>query len=368
MRVLMVLIQKEFTQIFRNSFIPKLIFVFPVMVMLLLPMIMTMDVKNVKVAVVDLDRSSFSRRIISHIAASGYLSLAGTADDFAVAMRMTDEGLADAVLQIPAGFGRNFGTPAAEKIGVMANAVNATKASIGMQHVLQTAAGAISEIMAEDGIDGNANDFVTVTYRYNPTLDYRRYMIPALMIMLFILVCGFIPALSIVGEKEAGTIEQLNVTPAGRMTFILSKLIPYWLVGLFVLFAAMLIAWLVYGLAPAGSIWLILLGSALFILTISGFSLTVANFSDNSQQAIFVMFFFIMIFMLMSGLLTPVDSMPLWAQKITYFLPPRYFVDIMRSVYLKASTFADISLDYLALSVFALLFNIAAALSWRKRS
>ena len=134
------------------------------------------------------------------------------------------------------------------------------------------------------------------------------------------------------------------------------------------LFAAMLIAWLVYGLAPAGSIWLILLGSALFILTISGFSLTVANFSDNSQQAIFVMFFFIMIYMLMSGLLTPVDSMPLWAQKITYFLPPRYFVDIMRSVYLKASTFADLSLNYLALSVFALLFNIAAALSWRKRS
>ncbi|MGM9741040.1 MAG: ABC transporter permease [Candidatus Cryptobacteroides sp.] len=368
MGVLLVLIRKEFTQIFRNSFIPKLIIVFPIMIMLLMPMIMTMDVKNVNVVVVDQDRSSLSRRIMSHIEASEYLRLAGMTDDFALAMKLTDSGEADAILQIPSDFERNLGTPAAGKISIMANAVNATKASLGLQYVLQTAAGAISGIMSENGMSVNANDFLTVDYRYNPTLDYRHYMIPALMIMLFILVCGFLPALSIVGEKEAGTMEQINVTPVSRLTFIFSKLIPYWLIGLFVLAIAMTTARLVYGLAPVGSIWLILLGAVLFILTISGFSLTVANFSDNSQQAIFVMFFFIMTFILMSGLLTPIDSMPSWAQKITVFLPPRYFVEIMRSVYLKGSTFVDLSLNYLALSIFALAFSLAATLSWRKRS
>ena len=188
------------------------------------------------------------------------------------------------------------------------------------------------------------------------------------MIILFILVCGFLPALSIVGEKESGTIEQINVTPVGRMTFTLSKLLPYWFIGLFVLTVAMIVAWLVYGLTPTGSIGLIYLGAALFILTISGFSLTISNFSETMQQTMFVMFFFVMIFMLMSGVLTPIDSMPDWAQKITIILPPRYFVEILRSVYLKGTTFVELWTNYLALGIFAVIFNSLAAITYKKQA
>ena len=193
-------------------------------------------------------------------------------------------------------------------------------------------------------------------------------MIPALMIILFILICGFLPALSIVGEKESGTIEQINVTPVSRLTFTLAKLIPYWIIGMFVLTVAMIVARLVYGLTPVGSIGVIYFGAMLFILTISGLSLTIANFSETMQQTMFVMFFFVMIFMLMSGLLTPIDSMPDWAQKFTVILPPHYFVEILRSVYLKGTALAELWSNFAALGVFALIFNILAAITYKKQA
>ena len=325
MRTFRVLLQKEFLQIRRNPFLPRLIVVFPIVVMLIMPMIMTMDVRNVRVAVVDSDRSTVSRRLASHIGVSEYFSLTEISSDFNLAMKNLETGAADVIVQIPNHFERDLAVAVPQRISIMANAVNATKGSMGMQYLVQTIARTLSEIKGEKS-PAEISELVTVQNRFNPTLDYRHYMIPALMIMLFVLVCGFLPALSIVGEKESGTIEQINVTPVGRLTFTLAKLLPYWLIGLFVLTVAMCVAWLVYGLVPAGSIGVIYLGAMLFILTISGLSLTIANFSETMQQTMFVMFFFVMIFMLMSGVLTPVDSMPVWAQKLTVVLPPRYFV------------------------------------------
>lgn len=193
-------------------------------------------------------------------------------------------------------------------------------------------------------------------------------MIPALMIILFILICGFLPALSIVGEKESGTIEQINVTPISKLTFTLSKLVPYWIIGLFVVTVAMIVARLVYGLSPVGSVAIIYFGAILFIFTISGFSITIANFSDTMQQTMFVMFFFVMIFMLLSGLLTPIDSMPQWAQRFTLLLPPRYLVEILRSVYLKGTTFIELWPNFVALGIFAIFFNTLAALTYKKQA
>lgn len=367
MRTFQVLLQKEFLQIRRNSFLPRLIVAFPILIMLIMPLIMTMDVRNVNVAVVDLDRSTASRRIASHIGASEYLSLAGTTAEFDLAMKSLEEGAVDVIVQIPDHFERDLAVAAPERISIIANAVNATKGSMGMQYLVQTIARTLSEIKGEKA-PVETSELITVQNRFNPTLNYRHYMIPALMIILFVLICGFLPALSIVGEKESGTIEQINVTPVGRLTFTLAKLLLYWLIGVFVLTVAMYVARLVYGLAPAGAIGSIYLGAMLFILTISGLSLTIANFSESMQQTMFVMFFFIMIFMLMSGLLTPIDSMPDWAQKITVVLPPRYFVEILRSVYLKGTTLAELWIDYAALGIFALFFNILAAVTYKKQA
>lgn len=210
-------------------------------------------------------------------------------------------------------------------------------------------------------------ELVTIENRYNPTLNYRYYMIPALMIIVLILICGFVPALSIVGEKESGTVEQINVTPVSRFTFTLSKLLPYWIIGLVDISFAMMVAWLVYGLTPVGSIFTIYAGALCFILAISGLSVTIANYSSTMQQSIFVIFFFNMTFVLMSGMLTPIDSMPTWAQKITYFLPPRYFVEILRSVYLKGTTLVELWRNFVALGVFALALNLFAAWTYKKR-
>ena len=149
-------------------------------------------------------------------------------------------------------------------------------------------------------------------------------MIPALMIMLLIMLCGFLPALNLVGEKETGTIEQINVTPVSPVAFTLAKLIPYWIIGMVVLTLAMALAWAVYGLLPAGSFGAVYLAALLFTFVMSGLGVIAANYSSTMQQAMFGMFFFVMIFVLMSGLVTPVESMPLWAQRFTRLLPPCY--------------------------------------------
>ena len=367
MRAFIVLVQKEFLQIRRNSFLPRLIIAFPILVMLLMPLIMTMDVRNVNVAVVDLDRSTTSRRIASHINASEYLTLAQTTSEYPLAIDALEQGEVDVIVQIPTDFERDMTVATPERISITANAVNATKGGMGMQYVVQTIARTLAELRSEKS-PAKLSELVTIENRYNPTLNYRHYMIPALMIILFILICGFLPALSIVGEKESGSIEQINVTPISRFMFILSKLVPYWIIGLFVVTVAMLVARLVYGLAPVGSIGAIYFGALLFILTISGFSLTIANFSETMQQTMFVMFFFIMTFMLMSGLLTPIDSMPVWAQRFTLILPPRYYVEILRSVYLKGTTVAELWTNYAALGIFVIIFNTLAALTYKKQA
>lgn len=368
MRAFIVLVQKEFLQIKRNSFLPRLIIAFPILVMLLMPLIMTMDVRNVNVAVVDLDSSTTSRRIESHIEASKFLVLTQVSAEYQSALKELEQGAIDVIVQIPEHFERDMMAVASPpRISITANAVNATKGAMGMQYVMQTIAHSLNELRSAKS-PAKFSDMITVDNRYNPTLNYCHYMIPALMIILFILICGFLPALSIVGEKESGSIEQINVTPLSRLTFTLAKLTPYWLIGLFVVTVAMLVAYFAYGLVPVGSVGAIYLGAILFILTISGFSLTIANFSETMQQTMFVMFFFIMIFMLMSGLLTPVDSMPEWAQKFTTILPPRYYVEILRSVYLKGSSIAELSTNFVALSIFALVFNTLAALTYKKQA
>ena len=257
--------------------------------------------------------------------------------------------------------------PNVNAVSITANGVNALKGSLGSQYMVQTVMGTLAELLAEEGV-APSPDLITVQNRYNPTLDYRAYMIPALMIMLLIMLCGFLPALNLVGEKERGTIEQINVTPVGRLTFTLAKLIPYWIIGLAVLTVAMSLAWLVYGLTPVGAVGAVYLAAALFIVTMSGLGVAIANRSDTMQQTMFVMFFFVMIFVLMSGLITPIASMPGWAQEITYLLPPRYFIGIMRAVYLKGTALGELWGDYAALAGFALVFGMSAILTCRKRT
>ena len=365
-RILKALLQKEVKLMRRNPLIPKIIIAMPVMVMLVLPLVANLDVKNVGVTVVDNDHSQLSRRMIADIDASEYLtvqSVAGTHED---AMASVERGKADVILTVPSHYSCDLLGGSAE-VDIEANGVNATKGMLGAQYVSQSVMATLNQWRSENGITVTVPE-TSVINLYNPTLNFRNYMIPALIVVLLIIICGFLPALNLVSEKESGTIEAMNVTPVSRFAVVLSKLIPFWIVGLIVVTVGMMIGWLVYGLKPAGSLGAIYLVTILFSLTMSGLGVAIANRSATMLQSIFVMFAFIMIFQLMGGLFTPIQSMPEWAQYITYAIPPRYFIEIMRSVYLKGAGIADLWPQYAAISVFALFFSVLAAITYNKRS
>ena len=369
------LIEKEFKQLLRNSFLPRLIIGYPCIVMIIMPWATNMEIKNISVNVVDNDHSVVSQRLIHKIDASSYFRLNNLSPTYNSALRDIESGDADVILEIPRHFEKKLENGEASHVLLAANAVNGSKGGLASSYMTATLADYNAQLHVENPSSGivqeaasSVQPSVSVSEKnlYNPHLNYKLFMVPALMVMLVTVICGFLPALNIVSEKEVGTIEQMNVTPVGKFKFILAKLIPFWVVGFVVLTLSFGLAWLIYGILPVGSLGIIYLLSALFVLVMSGFGLVISNHSATMQQAMFVMFFFIIILLLMSGLFTPVMSMPQWAQIITILNPLKYFVDIMRMVYLKGSGLTDLSLQIGALLAFATLFNFWAVKSYRK--
>lgn len=369
------LIEKEFKQLLRNSFLPRLIIGYPCMVMIIMPWAANMEIKNISVNVVDNDHSVVSQRLIHKIDASSYFRLNNLSPTYNSALRDIESGDADVILEIPRHFEKKLENGEASHVLLAANAVNGSKGGLASSYMTATLADYNAQLHVENPSSGivqeaasSVQPSVSVSEKnlYNPHLNYKLFMVPALMVMLVTVICGFLPALNIVSEKEVGTIEQMNVTPVGKFKFILAKLIPFWVVGFVVLTLSFGFAWLIYGILPVGSLGIIYLLSALFVLVMSGFGLVISNHSATMQQAMFVMFFFMIILLLMSGLFTPVMSMPRWAQIITILNPLKYFVDIMRMVYLKGSGLTDLTLQIGALLAFATLFNFWAVKSYRK--
>ena len=229
-------------------------------------------------------------------------------------MKDIEKGRADVIFEIRNG-----------KYLIAANAVNGTKGSMGSAY--------LSQIVTSNVKHQTSN--ITPLTLYNKGQNYKLYMIPALFAIVMMLMTGFLPTLNIVGEKEAGTIEQMNVTPVSKWSFILAKLIPYWLIALFVITVCLVLAWLVYGITPTGPVWLIYVLAMLLALFFSSFGLIVSNYSDTMQQAMFVMWFFVVSIMLLSGLFTPTRSMPQWAYLTTYVNPMHYFIDAIRTVFIR---------------------------------
>lgn len=369
------LIEKEFKQIFRNKFIPRMIIMMPLVMMLIFPWAANQEIRNIKLSVVDNDHTTMSGNLVRKVASSGYFMLSSVAGSNTEAMKDVEAGTADIILEIPSDFEKQMTDERHSTVMISANSVNGTKGTLGSSYLASILNDYSSELRADmlQGVSSSsvqeARTFsIAPQYKFNPRLDYKVFMVPAIMVMLLTMITGFLPALNIVGEKEAGTIEQINVTPASRFKFILAKLIPYWCIGFVVLSICMLLAVFVYSLIPTGSLLTIYLFAMIYILVVSGMGLVISNYSDTMQQAMFVMFFFIMILLLMSGLFTPVGSMPDWAQFITIFNPLKYFIQVMRLVYLKGSGFFQMIPQFFALFCFALFFNVWAILSYRKSS
>ena len=219
-------------------------------------------------------------------------------------------------------------------------------------------------LRVEEGVTTAEN--VSTLILYNKNQNYKLFMIPALFAIVMMLMTGFLPTLNIVGEKEAGTIEQINVTPVSKWSFILAKLIPYWIIALFVITVCLLLAWLVYGITPSGPLWLIYVLAMLLALFFSSFGLIISNYSDTMQQAMFVMWFFIVCIMLLSGLFTPTRSMPTWAYMTTYINPMHYFIDAIRTVFIRGGGFGEIAHQLSALSCIGVVMALWAVKSYRK--
>lgn len=221
--------------------------------------------------------------------------------DYRKAISSLEYGETDAVMEIPRDFEKDLMTSGSSPVQISLNAVNDTKGSLGANYISAICAGFSAEYLARTSLAAGGQTVAVlkvsleVQNRFNRTMDYKHYMIPAFMIIILILLGGFLPALNIVGEKEKGTIEQINITPVPKFTFIFAKLIPYWVMVLLVLTVTMLLAYLVYGLSPLGGVWTIFLFAVFFIFAISGFGLIVSNYSNTMQQAMFVMFFFILV-------------------------------------------------------------------------
>ena len=367
------LIEKEFKQILRNGFLPRLIIGYPIVMMLILPWVASLEIKNINLSVVDNNHSHYSQQLIQKAVSSGYFRLTDISPSYDEAMKSIESGGADVIMEIPANFEQDLVKQGSARLLISANTVNGTKGGLGSSYLSSIVADFTSDIKdkwvqpVKVGAITPSIKIVTQN-RFNPHLDYKVFMVPALMVILLTVLCGFLPSLNIVGEKEKGTIEQINVTPVSKFTFILAKLIPYWIIGFLVLTICFCLAAIVYGITPTGHLLTIYLLAVLYVLTISGFGLVISNNSDTMQQAMFVMFFFMMVLILLSGLFTPINSMPHWAQTITIFNPLKYFIQVMRAVYLKGSGIMELGTQIFALVVFAVFFNSWAILSYRKKS
>ncbi len=343
------LIQKEFLQIRRNAFLPRLIVLFPIVIMCVMPWVMQMEVKNIVVDVVDIDRTVESQRLVQQIAASNYFIFGGQKATYAEAMNDIEKGRADVILEIRDG-----------QYLIAANAVNGTKGAMGSAYLSQIVSPPVSyaAILSQP----------STLLLYNKGQNYKLYMIPALFAIVMMLMTGFLPTLNIVGEKETGTIEQINVTPVSKWSFILAKLIPYWLIALFVITVCLVLAWLVYGLTSAGPVWLIYVLAMLLALFFSSFGLIVSNYSDTMQQAMFVMWFFVVSILLLSGLFTPTRSMPDWAYATTYINPMHYFIDAIRTVFIRGGGFQQVAHQIVALLAIGSVMAVWAVQSYKKNS
>lgn len=360
------LIEKEIKQLRRNLFLPQMLVMYPLLIMLVFPWAVNMEIRNINLTIVDNDQSQLSMRLKNKASASGYFRFVGMNDSFDAGLAAIEAGDADIILEIPNGFDKQIIRERHGQVLIAANTVDGMKGALGSSYLAAIINDFSDELQKERGISIQLPVDITVINRFNPRQDYKIFMIPALIVIILTLICGFLPALNIVGEKETGTIEQMNVTPVPKLLFILSKLIPYWVLGMLILSFCILLGKIVYNLFPVGSL-LTLYGYAfLFLILISGFGLIISNKSKTYQQAMFVMFFFLIVFILMSGLFTPIASMPLWARILTYFNPLRYFIEIMRAVYLRGTTFLELWPEGMALSIFALVFNLWAWRSYRK--
>lgn len=370
MKTILYILQKEFRQIFRNRTMLPMIFGVPLLQMLVLVFAATFDMKKIDMVVVDNDLSETSRELVAKFDGVPFYNLEYSVPDeqFGEEMLLKDE--ADAILVIPANTESKLVRDDQAQIQLLINAIDGNSAQLIYSYSARIIGDYNKKLIAEwKGIPEFAPPAeveIAENYWYNSELDYHWFMAPGILAVLVTIIGMFMTGMNLVREKEIGTIEQLNVTPVKKHQFIIGKLVPFWIIALFDLAFGLFIAWLVFDLPIVGSLLTLFAMASVYLIGALGLGLLISTLTDTQQQVMLVSFFFMMVFIMMGGIFTPVESMPHWAQVIDRANPIYYFMRIMRHVVLKGSGFFDLLEEFVSLVVLGMLFLGLAIWRYRK--
>lgn len=365
------LVQKEILQIFRNKAILPMIFLMPVIQLLVLANAATYEIRNLNVHLIDHDGSQTSQRLAAKFEASPNFRIVDTDPDVTHANEALQHDWVDLIIEIPPDFERNLLRNGKTAVHLNINAINGVKAGVSMNYAnsilldynqdLRKELGATAGALAPGTLD------ITSSNWFNPSMNYKTFMVPGILVMLVTMIGLFLTGMNIVREKEIGTIEQINVTPLRKIEFVIGKMLPFWLLGLFELAVGLGVGILAFNIPIVGNPALVFLFATIYLFVVMGIGLFISTMTDTQQQALFIAWFFMAIFVLMSGLFTPIESMPHWAQRITDFNPVAYFVKVNRTVLLKGAGWEEVQPSFLYLTAYAIVINGLAVWNYRKK-
>jgi ABC-2 type transport system permease protein len=376
MRRILALARAEVLHVTRDRATLAQIFIVPVMQLLVLSNAATFEVRDTAAYVVDHDRTATSRGLVDRFVASGHFRVIERAGSPAHANQALLGGEATVVLTIPADFEALLVRTGAAPLQIVVNAEKGSAAGIVQSYAARIVSAYAVEIAPElrphsiGGAGARSAPRVDVQVRhwYNPTLNYKHYMVPGILVSLVTMIATLLSAQNIAREKELGTLEQLNVTPITRGQFITAKLLPFWGLAMMDFGIGLTVGWLFFDIPIRGSLMLLFAVAAVYLTLVLAIGLWISTLVDTQQQAMFVTFFVMMIYLLMSGLFTPVDSMPPWVQVVSEFTPVRHFVAISRAILVKGAGLAEIARPLAILAGYAAVMWLLAIRQYSKRS
>lgn len=373
MRPILALARVELLHLVRDRVMLAQVVLVPLIQLLLLSNAATFAIRDTPTYIVNQDRGSVSRGLVNRFAASGHFRIVGQSPSAHLANDALLGGTVTMVLTIPPDFEKTVIRTGYGTVQLGLNAEKGTAAGIVQAYAVNILAAYARELGDGASIGTHAVapapriELRTRSW-YNPTLDYQHYMVPGILVALVTLIGTLLAAQNVSREKELGTLEQLNVTPITRGQFILAKLLPFWGLGMINLALGLLVARLVFGVPMRGSLLLLFAAAAVYLVVTLGIGLWISTHVETQQQAMFVAFFVVMIYLLMSGLFTPIDSMPRWVQPITALNPVRHFVTITRSILVRGAGPGEIAGPLAALVIFAVGILTLAVRQYAKRT
>jgi len=345
LRVVRLLVQKEFLQIVRDRATLAQLLLIPFMQLLVLGNAATFTITRTHVVVVDHDRSALSRALADRLGAGGQFAVVEVTSSPAVAERALRTRRATMVVEVPPRLEARLRREGAAPVLLAVNAEEGAVAGLVSGYAQRIVADLAREVAADAGMGARAaGGTLAVRARrwYNPTRDYHHYMVPGIIVSLITIIATLVTAQNVARERELGTLEQLHVTPLTRAQFMAGKLLPGWLLGMALFVGAMALGRAVFGIPVRGNPLIVVAGAAVYLVVALGIGLLVSTVTRTQQQTMFVSFFILTLYLLMSGLFTPLESMPGWAQGVAAATPVRHFVWVMRAVLVRGAGLAEV--------------------------